>query len=97
MFGDSAPSDAQLEPAATGSDIGDDSGLAALDFDDLVNQPLGSDDVSFSFDELSSVGTRGESHSGEGQQLPQGSQPATQVDGYVWGKRGAFGPSATRG
>ena len=48
-----------LESAGTDSDVGDDSGLAALDFDDLVNQPLGSDDVSFSFDELSSVDTRG--------------------------------------
>ena len=74
------PSDAPLEPAGTDSDVGDDSGLAALDFDDLVNQPLGSDDVSFSFDELSSVDTRGESHSSEGAaRASETSQPATQV------------------
>ena len=80
VFGDGAASNVPLESAGTDSDVGDDSGLAALDFDDLVNQPLGSDDVSFSFDELSSVDTRGESHSSEGPLLPsETSQPATQV------------------
>ena len=50
IFGSTGSGEAQLESPS------DPSGLSALDFDDLVNQPLGSDDVSFSFDDLSSIG-----------------------------------------
>ena len=58
VFGGSGAQPLSSDDGA-GSPVADSdasSGLAGLDFDDLVNQPLGSDDVSFSFDDLASIG-----------------------------------------
>ena len=78
IFGEADASPASEDSADVGESIGDDSGLAALDFDDLVNQPLGSDDVSFSFDEISSVGST-DSSSGSNQYDAPSGPGATEI------------------
>lgn len=80
IFGGSG--EQQIAPSTSadeGASESDQSGLDALDFDDLVNQPLGSDDVSFSFDDLSSVGQS----SASGPQTPEPASPNQQAPTQV--------------
>ena len=70
--------------------------LAALDFDDLVNQPLGSDDVYFPsmiFHPSVHVGIIIRLRTPSAPQIRLSSN--TSFDGYLWGNRRGF-PHATR-